>query len=110
MKTTETTNKISNVLNAVVNMNDLAGNEFLKSDIDALFLSFQMSKYCNEITPGDRERITLMYLNIKKLAEASSGLKSEDFDKSFPLNISKYLIEKDLLDDYMIYCKSDQDS
>jgi hypothetical protein len=94
MKTTKTTNKISNVFAAVVNLNELAGNEVLKSDIDALFLSFQMSQYCDEITPSDRERITLMYLNIKKLVEASNGLRSDDFDRSFP--------------DYMKYCSNNQ--
>lgn len=100
----KTTNQINSVLNAVVNMNDLAGNDLLKSDIDSLFLSFQISQFCEEITPGNRERITLMYLNIKKLAEVSNGLSSKDFDKLFSLNVNKFLIKKGLMDEYVEYC------
>lgn len=109
MKTTETTNQIAKVFTAVVNLNDLAGNEKLQNFIDDLFLGFQASQYGDEVGPQHRELMTLNYHNLKRLAEVSKGLKQEDFDKSFPLNISKYLIEKDLLDDYMRYCKDNQD-
>jgi hypothetical protein len=109
MKTTEKTNQIATVLLSVVNLNDLAGNEKLHNFIDDLFLGFQSSMFGDEIDPKYRELMTLNYQNLKRLVNASNGLKMEDFDKSFPLNVSKYLIEKDLMDDYMKYCQDNKD-
>ncbi len=74
--------------------------------LETMFLGFSGSKLCEDITPDEREGVTLLMFNIRKMIETIKQLDAIKNTGIDYLSFIKFLNEKNLMVEYGKFCNN----